>query len=115
TSLIAPIGAWLPDFTLPASSTTLSGPGPEPSSCMLQRMHLPSWGIPCGSGRPVGPASGGGAVSGERPITATSAWAFGQWYWYSYETAPAPWSELLVRYLSHSCGKAGTLREADSL
>src|SRR3954469_3252346 len=109
------MGAPLPAATFPASSTTLSGPGPEPSIWMLQRMHLPSFGMPCGSGRPVGPDWGGDAVSSARPITATSAWAFGQWYWYSYETAPAPWSELSVRYLSHSWGKAGILRELGSV
>src|SRR5215210_5153340 len=58
TSFAAPIGAPSPDATRPASITVSSGAGPEPSIWKLQRMHGPSLGIPCGSGRPVGLLSG---------------------------------------------------------
>src|SRR4051812_8579895 len=114
TSFFEPSGAALPDSTRPASITTSSGEGPEPSICMLQRMHLPRFGIPCGSGRLYGVVDGSEPGPSARPITATSAWAFGQWNWYSYETAPEPWSEV-VRYLSHSFGNAGTARELGSV
>src|SRR2546423_15707302 len=64
TSFLEPSGAPLPDSTRPASSTTSSGDGPEPSICTLQRRHGPRLGIPCGSGRPVGVT--GGARAGAR-------------------------------------------------
>src|SRR3954470_7628678 len=107
-------GAWLPDFLRPASSTTELGEAPEPSIWRLQRMHLPSFGRPCGSGRPVGPDGGSGLPVSARPMTATRFCAFGQWTWNAYDTAPAPFSEV-SRYLSHRFGKLGTLRERGSV
>ena len=46
-------------------------------------------------------------------MTATSAWAFGQWNWYAYETAPEPFSDV-VRYCSHCGGNDGILRDDGS-
>src|SRR4051794_29067139 len=114
TSFFDTIGAPLPDSTRPASMTTSSGDGPEPSICTLQRMHGPVFGMPCGSGRLNEVVEGSLPGPSARPMTAISDWAFGQWNWYSYDTAPAPWSEV-VRYWSHSFGKFGTAREVGSV
>src|SRR3712207_1463516 len=79
------IGPQLPDFARPASITNEFCDAPDPSIWRLQRMHLPSLGIPCGSGRPVGLDGGSGLFDSLRPMTATRFCAFGQWYWYRYD------------------------------
>src|SRR3954454_12119570 len=114
TSFFASIGAPLPDFARPASITVAFGEAPEPSICRLQRMQRPSFGMPCGSGRPVGDEGGSGLPVSARPSTATRLCALGQCDWYLYETAPEPWSDF-SRYLSHCFGKAGTFRTVGSV
>src|SRR3954453_13506767 len=114
TSLTELRGAPSPERGSPASITVLFALGPEPSIWKLQRMHGPRFGIPCGSARPVGLDSGSLPGPSARPITATSAWAFGQLNWYGYETAPEPFSDV-VRYFSHSGGNDGTLRDVGSV
>src|SRR4051812_17089151 len=82
TSFFEPSGAPSPDATRPASMTVSSGAGPEPSIWKLQRMHGPWLGTRGGWGGRGGLEGGPGPRPSAGPMTATSAWALGQWNWY---------------------------------
>ena len=77
-------------------------------------MQAPAFGMPCrftsgGDGSAAWPAPA------SRPITAIRLASFGQWIWYSCDSAPGSPPSDLVSYLSQAGSNVGAEREVGSV